>query len=103
MPPRNADLFAGFLALGVLLIGLMLADAAVSRRLDEGVVRQRRAIVGTLTLTDLCLSTETRSTRHPSLADLHTPFQDHPLALDRFPSGSLMVLPPHLRPVEGAR
>ena len=103
MPPRNADLFAGFLALGVLLVGLMLADAAVSRRLDEGVVRQRRAIVGTLTLTDLCLSTETRSTRHPSLADLHTPFQDHPLALDRFPSGSLMVLPPHLRPREGAR
>lgn len=103
MPPRNADLFAGFLALGVLLVGLMLADAAVSRRLDEGVVRQRRAIVGTLTLTDLCLSTETRSTRHPSLADLHTPFQDHPLALDRFPSGSLMVLPPHLRPVEEAR
>ena len=103
MPPRNADLFAGFLALGVLLIGLMLADAAVSRRLDEGAVRQRRAIVNTLTLTDLCLSTETRSTRHPSLADLHTPFQDHPLALDRFPSGSLMVLPPHLRPGEGAR
>ena len=103
MPPRNADLFAGFLALGVLLVGLMLADAAVSRRLDEGVVRQRRAIVGTLTLTDLCLSTETRSTRHPSLADLHTPFQDHPLALDRFPSGSLMVLPPHLRPREEAR
>ena len=103
MPPRNADLFAGFLALGVLLVGLMLADAAVSRRLDEGVVRQRRAIVGTLTLTDLCLSTETRSTRHPSLADLHTPFQDHPLALDRFPSGSLMVLPPHLRPGEGTR
>ena len=103
MPPRNADLFAGFLALGVLLVGLMLADAAVSRRLDEGVVRQRRAIVGTLTLTDLCLSTETRSTRHPSLADLHTPFQDHPLALDRFPSGSLMVLPPHLRPGAGAR
>ena len=103
MPPRNADLFAGFLALGVLLVGLMLADAAVSRRLDEGVVRQRRAIVGTLTLTDLCLSTETRSTRNPSLADLHTPFQDHPLALDRFPSGSLMVLPPHLRPGEGAR
>ena len=103
MPPRNADLFAGFLALGVLLIGLMLADAALSRRLDEGVVRQRRAIVGTLTLTDLCLSTETRSTRHPSLADLHTPFQEHPLALDRFPSGSLMVLPPHLRPGEEAR
>ena len=103
MPARNADLFAAFLALGVLLVGLMLVDTALSRRLDEGAVGQRRAIVNTLTLTDLCLSTETRSTRHPSLADLHTPFQDHPLALDRFPSGSLMVLPPHLRPVEGAR
>ena len=103
MPARNADLFAGFVALGVVLIGLMLVDAAASRRIDEKAGQQRRAIVGALTLTDLCLSTETRSTRHPSLADLHTPFQDHPLALDRFPSGSLMALPPHLRPGEGAR
>ena len=103
MPARNADLFAAFLALGVLLVGLMLVDTALSRRLDEAATRQRRAIVTTLTLTDLCLTTETRSTRHPSLAALHTPFQDRPLALDGFPTRSLMVLTPHLRPREEAR
>ena len=30
-------------------------------------------------------------------ADLHTPFQDHPLAFEHFPSGSLHAPPPHLR------
>ena len=103
MPARNADLFAAFLALGVLVVGFMLVGTALGRRLDEAAVGQRRAIVNTLVLFDVWLTTETRSTRHPSLADLHTPFQDHPLALDRFPSGSLIVLPPHLRPREEAR
>jgi hypothetical protein len=30
------------------------------------------------------------------VADLHSPFQDHPMALDHFPSGSL-VAPPRIR------
>jgi hypothetical protein len=50
-----------------------------------------------LALTDLCLFTEARYTRHPSMADLHTPFQDHPLSLEHFPSGSLIAAPPHLK------
>ncbi|MCK7500019.1 MAG: hypothetical protein MZW92_64010 [Comamonadaceae bacterium] len=44
-------------------------------------------------LTDLCLFTEARYTRHPSQADLHSAFQDHPLALEHFPTGSLIVPP----------
>ena len=44
-------------------------------------------------LTDLCLFTEARYTRHLSQADLGTPFQDHPLSLEHFPSGSF-TLPP---------
>lgn len=44
-----------------------------------------------LQLTDLCLSTEARYTRHPALADRHAAFQDHPLALEHFPSGSLIL------------
>jgi hypothetical protein len=55
-----------------------------------------RALVRELRLTDLCLFTEARYTRHPSQADLHTPFQDHPLALEHFPSGSLLGPPRHL-------
>jgi hypothetical protein len=30
------------------------------------------------------------------MADRNTPFQDHPLSLEHFPSGSILALPPHL-------
>jgi hypothetical protein len=30
------------------------------------------------------------------MADLHAPFQDHPGALEHFPSGGLISPPPHL-------
>lgn len=93
---RYSDLFLGFLLAGTLLIGLMLVDTSISRRIDEPQIQQRRQIAKVLALTDLCLFTEARYTRHPSLADVHTPFQDHPLGLEHFPSGSLMAPPPHL-------
>lgn len=95
---RKSDFFLSFIATGALLIGLMFMDAAVSRRLDGEAVRERREIVRVLSLTDLCLFTEARYTRHPSMADLHTPFQDHPLSLEHFPSGAITVVPLHLRP-----
>jgi hypothetical protein len=94
---RKSDVFFSSLAVGVLLLCLIFLDAAVSQRIDRKVVQERREIVGVLALTDLCLFTEARYTRHPSMADLHTPFQDHPLALEHFPSGALMAIPPHLR------
>jgi hypothetical protein len=31
------------------------------------------------------------------MADLHTPFQDHPMSFEHFPSGTLVTPPPHLR------
>ncbi|WIL22206.1 hypothetical protein [Geothrix sp.] len=66
--------------------------------------RQRQAsavLVRSLGLTDLCLFTEARYTRHPAMADRHAAFQDHPMGLDHFPSGSLVAPPtfpsPHAR------
>lgn len=53
--------------------------------------------VSSLDLTDLSLFTEARYTRHPSQADRHSAFQDHPLALEHFPSGSLVLPPEALR------
>lgn len=50
-----------------------------------------RQQVSELELTDLCLFTEARYTRHLSQADLHSAFQDHPVALEHFPSGSLVT------------
>jgi hypothetical protein len=98
MSLRKSDIFFSSLVVGVLLMGLMFMDAAVSQRLDREFVQQRREMVRVLTLTDLCLFTEARYTRHPSMADLYTPFQDHPMALDHFPSGAIMAVPAHLTP-----
>jgi hypothetical protein len=56
-------------------------------------------IIRGLGLTDLCLTTEAPHSRHPALAGRHTPFQDHPCALDHFPSGSL-IPPAAARPHE---
>lgn len=60
-------------------------------------MRSAAALVRTLGLTDLCLFTEARYTRHPSQADLFTAFQDHPAALEHFPSGSLLTPPAFLK------
>jgi hypothetical protein len=94
---RKSDIFFVYLAVGALLMCLMFLDAAVSRHLDGESLRERREIVRVLTLTDLCLFTEARCTRHPSMTDLNTPFQDHPVSLEHFPSGSIMGPPPHLK------
>ena len=48
-----------------------------------------RELVSHLGLTDLALWSEARYTRHPSQADLFSPFADYPSCLEHFPSGSL--------------
>ncbi len=69
-------------------------DAAflAERRLPERTARQH--LTARLGLTDPALFTEARYTRHLSRADLHSAFQDHPLAYEHFPSGSLVPPPP---------
>lgn len=52
-----------------------------------------RVLVQQLQLTDLAIWTEARYTRHPSQADLFTPFQEFPGALEHFPAGSLLAPP----------
>lgn len=93
---RKSDIFLAYVLLQVAALGLMLVDAAVRRSLAEPVLRQRAEVVRVLGLTDLALFTEARYTRHPSLADRHSPFQEHPLSLEHFPSGSVVSPPSHL-------
>ncbi|WP_413207303.1 hypothetical protein [Rhodospirillum sp. A1_3_36] len=89
-PPNRAVVALVLLAGGLTAILGTVLDAALRGNEDRGVTAQ---VVADLGLTDLALFTEARYTRNPSLADLHTPFQDHPLALDHFPSGSLIGPP----------
>jgi hypothetical protein len=80
--------------LGAALLALALAGHAARRRADaRGELAVQAAFVRRLDLTDLCLFTDARYTRHPSQADAFSPFQDHPRALEHFPSGSLIVRP----------
>ena len=85
----------------LLLLALVALHARFSQRAAAAGLGERAAMVRSLQLTDLCLFTEARYTRHPTMADRHAAFQDHPMGLDHFPSGSLVAPPtfpsPHAR------
>ena len=83
-----------------LIILLVLATDAVI--LDHVRARQKlyrdsshlsNIVTAGLGLTDLCLSTEARYTRHPAVSDPMAPFMDHPGAIEHFPSGSFWAVP----------
>jgi hypothetical protein len=84
-------------ALGVLWIAAA-ADAASRRAATARRAEVLEALVRRLELTDPCLFTEARYTRHLSQADRFSAFQDHPRALEHFPSGAIVP-----RPAEAAR
>lgn len=94
---RPSNLAAWIVGTLLLLFVASFIDAGrlADKRAGEQAVRS--ALAEKLQLTDLALFTEARYTRHPSQADLHAAFQDHPLSLEHFPSGSLMPPPAHLR------
>jgi hypothetical protein len=78
-------------------LGLLAGLDAVRRHSGaEARIAANRALARWVVLTDPCIFTDARYTRHPSLADHHSPFQDSPLALEHFPSGSLAPPPAHL-------
>lgn len=85
---RNSSLFFLGLGLEAIVFGMCLMHASFSETAKQGSLEQKLALVENLRLTDLCLFTEARYTRHLSQADLNTAFQDHPLSLEHFPSGS---------------
>ena len=94
---RKSSIFITFILGCTLVLGLAFIDALVQTAGDLPLLRQEIKVVETLQLTDLCLATEARHTRHPSQADWHTAFQSHPQALDHFPSGSIIGPPEILK------
>ena len=94
---RKSDFFLVFTGTALALLVAILIQAHIVAQGDLPLVRQEAAVVKNLGLTDLCLSTEARYTRHLSQADWHAAFQSHPLALDHFPSGSILSPPRTLK------
>jgi hypothetical protein len=90
---QKSTIFFVSAALAFLLFLLMAAHASWKQRDDLEALQAKRLLVRTLQLTDIALFTDARYIRHLSQADLHTAFQEHPAALEHFPSGSLVAPP----------
>jgi len=96
---RKSTIFTLLTSVNILLVALIALHARYSQGAATAVSFERAGLVRSLRLTDLCLFTEARYTRHPAMADRFAPFQDHPGAMEHFPSGSL-VTPPSMRNYE---
>ena len=90
---RKAKKFFFFIVLQGAILLFFFAHSHYQIREDQPLIQQKRVLVRDLELTDLCLFTEASYTRHLTQADRQTPFQDSPMALEHFPSGSLVPPP----------
>ena len=93
---RKTNIMLTLFGLLALLFVLTFVDAKRGFKAASSALENKRLIVSELGLSDLALFTEARYTRHLSQTDLHSAFQDHPMAMEHFPSGSLVTPPPHL-------
>ncbi len=91
MRPAHRVLIVFACAIGS--FALTFVDAARLRAGSAAGSAEMQRLVEHLGLTDPVLFTEARYTRHPTQADLQSAFQDHPVALEHFPTGSLMPPP----------
>lgn len=87
MPMRRADIFGLLTSTGIILLMTLMVHGTADDATETKRLVRMQLLVAELQLTDLALLTEARYTRHPTQADHFAPFQDHPLALDHFPSG----------------
>lgn len=90
---RGSTLVGGALGLGVLALVLVLLDSGRLASERSVALQLGQAQANVAQLTDPALFTEARYARHASQADRHAAFQDHPMALEHFPAGSLMPPP----------
>jgi hypothetical protein len=96
-PVRKSNFFFLYLTFNIILLSLMFIHASAGKKAGMKFIQEKVEMVRKFELTDLCLFTEARYTRHISQADLHAPFQDSPTSLEHFPSGSLAMPPPSMR------
>lgn len=94
---RKSSVFFIYLAINFILICLLLVHASFIKKNRMPLLMEKVDMVRRLELTDLALFIEARYTRHLTQADLSTPFQDHPISFEHFPSGSIVGPPSHLK------
>jgi len=94
---RKSSIYFIYIAVNLVLVFLLSIHAIVAVRGASSGLGLKAEMVKKLELTDLCLFTEARYTRHLSQTDFNTPFEDHPMSLEHFPSGSIVEPPAQLR------
>ena len=90
---RKSTVFIVLTIVNVMAFSLLMLHARSVQARAGQILASSSQIAKELQLTDLCLFTEARYTRHPAMGDVHAAFQDHPIALEHFPSGSLVPAP----------
>lgn len=95
---RKPTFVALFFFTGFIAILLTVIDANIQQHAGMDLLNQKAQLVSELGLSDLALFTEARYTRHLSLADRQSAFQNSPASLDYFPTGSLYQPPAQLMP-----
>ena len=100
---RKSTIYLTFIAGSLLALALLLfIHPLLNAPYYDKILTEKKQLVKRLGLTDLCLFTEARYTRHLSQADHFAAFQDSPMAFEHFPSGS-MTLPPERGSWEGEK
>jgi hypothetical protein len=99
---RKSKLFFWYLIANFFLLLAMGFHASSRQKAAVPWLAEKREMVGRLELTDLCLFTEANYTRHLTQANIHVPFQDHPLSLEHFPSGAILGPPRMLKRIHGS-
>jgi hypothetical protein len=95
---RKSTLYLIYITLNSLVLFFCLfVHPVLTAKTHNGRITEEKMLMNALVITDLCLFTEAPYTRHPSQSDFHVAFQDHPMALEHFPSGSLVSPPAGFR------
>ncbi len=88
---NKSKYWLALIVLGCLGLCLMWVHTGVSHTRNKNLLANEYQLVKRLGLTDICLFTEARYTRHLSQADRHAAFQDNPCSMDHFPTGSIAL------------
>ena len=96
MRARKSNIYFFYAVLSLACLALMFVHAHQQGQRALPALRQKAELVKNLQLTDLCLFTDARYSRNPSMGDFHAAFQDSPMVMEHFPSGTILPPPPHL-------
>lgn len=101
MARRRSTIYLGTTGFLLLVLGGLFLSASAEVSKSRPLFLRKSSLVRQLELTDLCIFNEASYTRHLSMTDLATPFQDAPMSFEHFPSGGLVEPPHHLTRTHG--